>query len=269
MLCQTVKKFFCQAPGLVIKKSGGSLSTDDDINDVTAMGGVNLSDEARRLGSEHVGSVLRSTRDTAFLQTGLLHQKVARIYENTLSTLPYRIHINGTQRHLERESIRTQVRALLLTAIRALVLWRQLGGNALQLEATRAQLEATHVELRGEQRASTFLEGVALRQRQFIISARWRRSAVSSSTRPSRALCHSRGQRSTAASARRRGESPSPAYVREGEVPRRSSGREEAPPATLLACFFVEGMIRGKPRPRVRRAADVHALAARGAHDRF
>lgn len=62
-----------------------------------------------------------------------LDQKVARIYENTLSTLPYRIHINGTQRHLERESIRTQVRALLLTAIRALVLWRQLGGNALQL----------------------------------------------------------------------------------------------------------------------------------------
>jgi len=68
-----------KAPGLVIKKSGGSLSTDDDINDVTAMGGVNLSDEARKLGSEHVGSVLRSTRDTAFLQTGLLHQKVARI----------------------------------------------------------------------------------------------------------------------------------------------------------------------------------------------
>ena len=78
-MCRTVKKFFFQAPGLVIKKSGGSLSTDDDINDVTAMGGVNLSDEARKLGSEHVGSVLRSTRDTAFLQTGLLHQKVARI----------------------------------------------------------------------------------------------------------------------------------------------------------------------------------------------
>ena len=65
----------------MIKRSGGSLSsTDDDINDVTAMGGVNLSDEARKLGTaEHVGSILRSARDTAFLQTGLLHQKVARI----------------------------------------------------------------------------------------------------------------------------------------------------------------------------------------------
>ena len=76
---RVVDKFFFQAPGLVIKKSGSSLSTDDDINDVTAMGGVNLSDEARKLGSEHVGSILRSTKDTAFLQNGLLHQKVARI----------------------------------------------------------------------------------------------------------------------------------------------------------------------------------------------
>ena len=74
-----INKIFFQAPGLVIKKSGSSLSTDDDINDVTAMGGVNLSDEARKLGSEHVGSILRSTKDTAFLQNGLLHQKVARI----------------------------------------------------------------------------------------------------------------------------------------------------------------------------------------------
>ena len=36
--------FYEQAPGLVIKKSGIS-STDDDINDVAAMGGVNIADE--------------------------------------------------------------------------------------------------------------------------------------------------------------------------------------------------------------------------------
>ena len=41
--------FPSQAPGLVIKKSGGALSAagDEDINDVVAMGGVNLGDEAK------------------------------------------------------------------------------------------------------------------------------------------------------------------------------------------------------------------------------
>ena len=38
-----------RAPGLIIKKSGGQYSGagDDDINDVAAMGGVNLSEEAQ------------------------------------------------------------------------------------------------------------------------------------------------------------------------------------------------------------------------------
>jgi len=68
-----------KAPGLVIKKSGIS-STDDDINDVAAMGGVNIADENKKIGSaENVGSIIRSTKDTAFLQNGLLYQKVARI----------------------------------------------------------------------------------------------------------------------------------------------------------------------------------------------
>ena len=30
-------------------------------------------------GPDNVGSILRSSKDTAFLQNGLLHQKVARI----------------------------------------------------------------------------------------------------------------------------------------------------------------------------------------------
>jgi len=68
-----------KAPGLVIKKSGIS-STDDDINDVAAMGGVNIADENKKIVSaENVGSIIRSTKDTAFLQNGLLYQKVARI----------------------------------------------------------------------------------------------------------------------------------------------------------------------------------------------
>merc|ERR1719369_510685 len=66
------------------KKSGNnaySAAGDDDINDVAAMGGVNLAEEANRiLGStDNVGSVIRSCKDETFLQTGLLHQKISRI----------------------------------------------------------------------------------------------------------------------------------------------------------------------------------------------
>lgn len=62
-----------------------------------------------------------------------LDKALSGIYENTLSMLPYRIHIHGSRRQLEAEEVRVQVRAMLLCAVRALVLWRQLGGNALQL----------------------------------------------------------------------------------------------------------------------------------------
>eukprot|EP00090_Calanus_glacialis_P028612 TRINITY_DN4592_c0_g1_i1.p1 TRINITY_DN4592_c0_g1~~TRINITY_DN4592_c0_g1_i1.p1 ORF type:complete len:770 (+),score=251.09 TRINITY_DN4592_c0_g1_i1:28-2337(+) len=66
------------------KKSGNnaySAAGDDDINDVAAMGGVNLAEEANRiLGStDNVGSVIRSCKDETFLQTGLLHQRITRI----------------------------------------------------------------------------------------------------------------------------------------------------------------------------------------------
>ena len=83
------------------KKTGGAYSAagDDDINDVAAMGGVNLAEEAnvslyflaenvhvncdilqRILGAtDHVGSIIRSVKDESFLQTGLLSQRAARI----------------------------------------------------------------------------------------------------------------------------------------------------------------------------------------------
>ena len=70
-------------PGAVHgKKSGNAYSAagDDDINDVAAMGGVNLAEEAGRMGStDNVGSVIRSCKDEIFLATGLLHQKITRI----------------------------------------------------------------------------------------------------------------------------------------------------------------------------------------------
>merc|ERR1719244_2236958 len=74
-----------KAPAAVVrdKKAGNAYSAagDDDINDVAAMGGVNLAEEANRIlgATDNVGTVVRSCKDETFLQTGLLHQKISRI----------------------------------------------------------------------------------------------------------------------------------------------------------------------------------------------
>jgi len=55
---------------------------DDDINDVAAMGGVNLAEEATRMATDTIltSTALRSCgKDETFLQTGRLHERVARL----------------------------------------------------------------------------------------------------------------------------------------------------------------------------------------------
>lgn len=65
------------------KKSSNSYSVtgDEDINDVAAMGGVNLAEESQRMqqGSVMPGTQIRSCKDETFLQTGLLHKRMAKI----------------------------------------------------------------------------------------------------------------------------------------------------------------------------------------------
>jgi hypothetical protein len=58
-------------------------SGDDDINDVAAMGGVNLAEETQRiLGStEFVGTQIRSVKDEMFLHSSVLQQKIKQIRE--------------------------------------------------------------------------------------------------------------------------------------------------------------------------------------------
>ncbi len=66
-----------------------------------------------------------------------LHENVianlADIYVNTVSTLQPRIIVNGAHGHLSHAHIANRVRALLLAAIRSVVLWQQCGGSRWQL----------------------------------------------------------------------------------------------------------------------------------------
>ena len=90
------------------KKTGGAYSAagDDDINDVAAMGGVNLAEEAMSIGAtDSVGSVIRSCRDESFLLTGNLHQRAARICrERGLASPSQEVKILRTENFLEKLS---------------------------------------------------------------------------------------------------------------------------------------------------------------------
>ena len=57
---------------------------------------------------------------------------IADIYSDTISTFQYRIQVTGNYNYLQQNRVANQVRALLLTAIRSAILWRQLGGSRWQ-----------------------------------------------------------------------------------------------------------------------------------------
>jgi len=54
---------------------------------------------------------------------------LADLYTNTVSTLPPRIMVHGLSERLSDTAVANRVRALLLAAMRAAVLWRQCGGT--------------------------------------------------------------------------------------------------------------------------------------------
>lgn len=67
---------------------------------------------------------------------GLLHENtvaaIAEVYKQTLSNLSFRIHVTGNPTYLQNPATANRVRALLLAGIRAVILWRQVGGRRWQ-----------------------------------------------------------------------------------------------------------------------------------------
>jgi len=59
--------------------------------------------------------------------------ELAKLYSQTLSTLRPRIMVEGNPHFLNNAATVDRIRALLLAAVRATVLWRQLGGSQLRL----------------------------------------------------------------------------------------------------------------------------------------
>lgn len=78
--------------------------------------------------------------DFAHLDT--LVADFAELYTATISTLAPRILVNGKPLYLTNPTHQSRIRALLLTGIRAAVLWRQKGGGRLTLLFRRTALLA-------------------------------------------------------------------------------------------------------------------------------
>ena len=56
-------------------------------------------------------------------------QALASVYQDTLSTLSFRIQVTGEMQQLKNEDVAKKIRAVLLSGIRAAVLWQQVGGR--------------------------------------------------------------------------------------------------------------------------------------------
>jgi len=65
--------------------------------------------------------------------------RLADLYVQTLSRLAPRILVEGNPTYLQQSAQVDQIRALLLAAVRAAVLWRQLGGTQMRLLFRRRQ----------------------------------------------------------------------------------------------------------------------------------
>ncbi len=60
------------------------------------------------------------------------YAKLGHLYKETISTLGPKIIVSGEQPYLSNENNASKVRALLLSGIRSVVLWRQCGGSRWQ-----------------------------------------------------------------------------------------------------------------------------------------
>ena len=58
---------------------------------------------------------------------------IDRIYQQTVSTLDFRIHLRGDPEQLAQSAVVERIRVTLLAGLRSCLLWRQLGGHFLQL----------------------------------------------------------------------------------------------------------------------------------------
>ncbi len=100
--------------------------------------------ERKLSANKNMLQIIRSRLDHAHYRSAhfesdshALADSIAGIYQDTLSTLKYRIHVKGNMQHLQDEHTANCIRAVLLCAVRAVRIWRSMGGSRLRLIMNR------------------------------------------------------------------------------------------------------------------------------------
>jgi high frequency lysogenization protein len=81
-----------------------------------------------------------------------LVEKLAELYQQTISTLTPRVMVNGEHGYLANAAIAAKVRTALLAGVRSAVLWRQKGGSRWQLLFQRNKIVGEAKRLLAEAR---------------------------------------------------------------------------------------------------------------------
>jgi len=94
-----------------------------------------------RIIGERLSRLAHEPLDSPDLASPALLQKLAAIYQDTLSTLPFRVQVTGEVSFLKNEEVADRIRAVLLAGIRSAVLWHQSGGRRWQLLLGRGRID--------------------------------------------------------------------------------------------------------------------------------
>jgi high frequency lysogenization protein len=90
---------------------------------------------------------LEDSSDTGFSTQERSFQQLAKLYQDTISTLSYRVQVQGKVDFLKDEKVANRIRALLLAGIRSAVLWYQLEGRRWRLVLYRRRIQHTAATL--------------------------------------------------------------------------------------------------------------------------
>ena len=89
--------------------------------------------------SDGINNTLRQVEHFSVTHDNVI-ASLAHLYTETISNLKPRIMVHGEQIYISNPTQANRIRALLLAAIRAAVLWRQCGGNRWQLLLNRSTI---------------------------------------------------------------------------------------------------------------------------------
>lgn len=90
--------------------------------------------------SEGLESLNRQGFETPYSEDPQAIRLLSQLYQDTLSTLSFRIQVRGDMQRLQNELVAARIRVLLFAGVRAAVLWEQCGGRRWQLLLSRKRM---------------------------------------------------------------------------------------------------------------------------------